>query len=428
LKYIFSSISKSSLFSSFSVYIGASLFNAAIPFLLLPVFTRYLSPLDYGIISMFTILCSFFMPFVGLSTASVLGREYFNKDKIKFDLYVGNVFIILGTSLVPIVLLLLFFSSFISDLSEVPEKAVWFVVVYSFFSFILSVTLTLWQVQSKAKQYGVFQIGQTILNILLSIILVVSLNYGWEGRVIAQLVAVVIFGCLGFYILYKNNFINLKYNKAYCVDALKFGIPLIPHTLGAIIISLSDRFFITNMVGIEATGLYAVGYSIGNIIGFIEHSFNLAYVPWLFGRLSSNEESIKVKIVKYTYYYFIVILILVGLLYLFTPFIFGVLIDEKFSDARIFVFWIALSFAFSGMYKMVANYIFYVKKTHILAWITLASSILNLILNYFLIKAYGAVGAAMAAAIVSFCFFIFTWILSNAVYKMPWAITKLNNL
>jgi len=76
------------------------------------------------------------------------------------------------------------------------------------------------------------------------------------------------------------------------------------------------------------------------------------------------------------------------------------------------------------MYKMVVNYIFYVEKTKILAWITFAGALTNLALNYVLIKQFGAVGAAMASCFVSIFFFFFTWIFSNKVYKMPWLLYK----
>lgn len=415
------------LYGSFSIYIGSSLLNAAIPFLMLPIFTYYLSPKDFGIVSMFSVLGGFILPFVGFSTVGVLSREYFNRDKINFGQYVGNVLILLFLSLIPIFLVLLILGDFIARLSEVHINVIWLSLVFAFFSFLVNCILIIWQVQSMAKNYGIFQVSQTFINLVLSLILVVWLNLGWQGRIASQVLVTVVFGSIGFYLLNKFVNLNFKYKKEYFFDALKVGIPLIPHTVGAILISMSDRIFISNIVGIEATGLYAVGFSIGNIIGFVEHSFNLAFAPWLFEKLNLNDISIKKKIVRYTYLYFVFILLLVFCLNILVPFIFDLFIDKKFEGAEKFVTWISLSFAFSGMYKMVTNYIFYVKKTHILAWVTLFSSIFNLVLNYYLINILGAIGAAISSAITSFLFFISTWILSNRVYNMPWSIFKLNN-
>jgi len=420
LKKLLFFIKKSKLFGSFGIYIGSTLINAAVPFLMLPIFTHYLTPSDYGIVSMFSVLGSFIMPFIGFSTIGVISREYFNRDTIDFGLYVGNIFILLLLSLIPISVLIYFFANQISHLAEVTTSVIWFSLIFSFFSFFLNAILIIWQVQSKAKQYGFFQISQTFLNVILSLILVVLLNFGWKGRIASQVIVVVIFGLISIFYINRSVNLKLKYNKLYFNDALKIGLPLIPHTLGAIFISMSDRIFISNMVGIETTGLYALGYSIGNLIGFVEQSFNLAFAPWLFEKLNLNDLLVKKKIVKYTYIYFFVILTLVFLLTLLVPYLFKFFIDKKFDGAQIFIFWISLSFAFSGMYKMVTNYIFYVKKTHVLALVTFGSAMVNIVLNYFLIKYYGALGAAITAAIVSFFFFIFTWIVSSRMYSMPW--------
>jgi O-antigen/teichoic acid export membrane protein len=69
---------------------------------------------------------------------------------------------------------------------------------------------------------------------------------------------------------------------------------------------------------------------------------------------------------------------------------------------------------------MVTNYIFYEKKTYILAWVTFANAVLSVCLNLFLIQKYGAMGAAYTFLITNFSIFVSVWILSNKVYPMPW--------
>ena len=358
----FSVITKSlknhKLFGSFGIYVGSSLLNAAIPFLMLPVFTHYLSPKDFGVVSMFSVLGGFIMPFIGFSTLSALSIEYFNRDKDEFGHYVGNILLLLFLSVIPISIVIYLSNKIIAKMADVPMNVIWMSFTFAFFSFLVNSILIIWQVQSKAKNYGIFQITQTIINLILSLILVAGLNLGWYGRIASQLFVMILFGCISFYLINKYLALNFKFNKEYFFDALRIGLPLIPHTVGAILISMSDRIFISNISGIEATGLYAVGFSIGNIIGFIEHSFNLAFAPWLFEKLKLNDLKTKVKIVKYTYLYFLVILLLFVSLNLFVPIIFDLFIDKKFHGAKNVVFWISLSFAFSGMYKMVTNYIF----------------------------------------------------------------------
>jgi Na+-driven multidrug efflux pump len=102
-------------------------------------------------------------------------------------------------------------------------------------------------------------------------------------------------------------------------------------------------------------------------------------------------------------------------------------VSRNFYFAYKYVLWIALGYAFQGMYFMVVNYIFYVKKTYILAWVTFTSAGVNIVLNYFFIKANGAIGAAQATTITFFVQFIMVWILSAKVYKMPWKLDITKN-
>jgi O-antigen/teichoic acid export membrane protein len=417
LKKVFSS----SLVKNASVYGGTSIVNAAIPFLIMPILTRYMVPADYGLVSIFTVLVTLFSPLIGISTQGAIARQYFNRDKVDMSVYITSCFLILLVSFAAVALIVFLFSGLVGRLSEFPSEWLWTVLLVSFCNFIISVVTTMWQVQSKPLYYGQFQIGQTILNVALSLWLVVALQHTWKGRIHAQVVTATIFAMIGMLVLIRKKWVSFVVKKTYVQHALRFGLPLIPHTIGAVVMTMSDRLFITNMVGLNETGLYSVGYAFGSIIGFIENAFNLAYAPWLFEQLNKDDEMVKQRIVKLTYAYFVIIIGFAVLLSVIGPWFFSFFVGEKFINSKVFVIWIALGFAFGGMYKMVVNYLFYVEKTKVLAWITLSSAILNLPLNYFFIKAFGAIGAAMATTTVSALFFIFTWILSSRYYKMPWS-------
>lgn len=124
-----------------------------------------------------------------------------------------------------------------------------------------------------------------------------------------------------------------------------------------------------------------------------------------------------------TYVYFILMIVLVICVSLIAPWFLRFFVGKDFSGASVFVFWIALGYAFSGMYRMVVNYIFFVEKNYILAWIALCCAVLNVLFTYVFIKWHGVVGAAQASTLTFFLFFILTWILSNRVYKMPWLLS-----
>jgi O-antigen/teichoic acid export membrane protein len=416
----------SSLFRSAGIYTITRAINSAIPFLLMPVLTRYLTPVDYGTVVMFGVLLSFVAPFTGLSIHGAIARQYYDRDEVDMPRYVSNCLLILLSSTLIVGVIFYLLAEPISRLSSFPQQWMWAVIIVSAAQFINQVNLTLWQAQVQPIPYGIYQISQTLLNMGFSLWFVVGLGMNWQGRIQAQVIAFVSLAIFGLFLLYRNGWIKPQINKEYIKNALNFGVPLIPHALSGTIKTMVDRVMISSMIGLSATGLYTVGFQIGMVIGLLEDSFNKAYWPWLFERLKRNQYDEKIMIVKLTYAYFAAIICLALALGAIAPWFLSFFVGPQFAGSGQFVLWIAVGFAFNGMYKMVVNYIFYVRKTYILAWVTFSTALLSIVVNYFLIKEFGAVGAAYTYAIMSFVTFISVWFLSSRVFSMPWILTGRN--
>jgi O-antigen/teichoic acid export membrane protein len=174
------------------------------------------------------------------------------------------------------------------------------------------------------------------------------------------------------------------------------------------------------MVGIRDTGIYTVGSQIGMMMLFITASFNMAWVPWLFEKLKHGDIIWKQKIVVLTYLYSVAILLFATLLGYLAPWFFKVFIGKEFTSGSGYVVWIALGYAFNGMYMMVTNYLFYAEKTYLVSIATFVSAIVNVAASYVLIRMNGAVGAAQGAMLAHFSSFLLTWYFSARVYPMPW--------
>ncbi|MFZ6009543.1 MAG: lipopolysaccharide biosynthesis protein, partial [Bacteroidota bacterium] len=348
--------------------------------------------------------------------------EFFDQ-RFDFEQYVGNSLLLtFGTGLIAL-LLVVVFDGPLSELPDFPVSALWLVPVYCFCHNICELLLSIWRAQSKPVAFGLFRVGRTLLEIGLSVLFVTAAAKGWRGRIDGMLVAAISFGFLALIFLFRAK-VRVSASVAYLKDIAKFGAPLIPHTLGAIVMIYSDRLFITKMIGLSETGAYTVGYQVAMAISLLQSSFNLAWVPWFYDRLNQKNNLINRQIVQISYVYFLVILLCALALTLISPLVFRVFIHESFHDAIQFVFWISIGFAFDGMYKMVVNYIFYLKKTYLISIITVVTATLNLILNYFFISWYGAVGAAKATALCMLFEFILVWWMSSRIYPMPWNLKK----
>lgn len=409
------------LFHSVGLYTIATVMNKAMPFFLLPIMTRYLRPADYGIVAMFEVLVGFFFPFIGLSILGAITRQYFEK-KVDIAIYATNCIYILIFSTIIVSFITYLLSEHISAISSFPIEWLWVVIMISFFSFIVQIVLIFWRVCIKPIYYGIFTILHSALNVSLSIWLVVVLNYGWEGRILALLYSMIVFAIIAIMVLWKEKWIKFSFNKSYIKNALIFGLPLIPHIFGSKAITMTDRFLITNMIGLADTGIYSVGYKIGSIVNILATSFVFAWSPWFYGKLKENSIESRYQIIKYTYFFFGAIIFFALIFSLCAPILLKFLVGNAFLAATKYVSWIAIGYAFNAMYYVVSCYIFYLQKTYYLSLMTFFSVLLNFVFTYLLILKNGTIGAAQATFISYVVKFLLTWAIVFRLYKMPWKI------
>jgi O-antigen/teichoic acid export membrane protein len=394
--------------------------NSAAPFALLPILTRYLSPSEYGVIAMFAVLQQLFAAFVGLNTHGAVTVYFFRIDHTPFKLFVGNIlFILLGSSTAVLLISVLFLNQ-LNAVTEVPRIWILLAAVSAATQFVTTINLTLWQAEENPRAFGLYQLLQTLVNVTVSLLLVVALGLGADGRLAGILVATVVLGTLSVWILLHRGYVVLRWNSEMVVRALRFGIPLLPHALAGIVKRGADRFLITALVGLQATGPYAAAQQVGSAIGLLALAFNKAYSPYLFRALKSIDDRRKQTIVRYTYVYFLLILLFAILLGTASTLWLSVLLGPNFDDAAPLVIWIAVAFAFDGMYYAVVNFIFYESRTEILTIVTTVGALFHIALCYLLINERGPIGAAQAHTVSAFLVFISVWFVSARVYKMPW--------
>lgn len=406
------------------IYLGSSVFSKAIPFMLLPVLTKYLSPEEYGVLSIFQLMISFFTAFIGMNMSMNVSKNFFKYTKLQTSLMIGNILIILSLTTVIYFVITLCVSFYYQEIFSVPSNWVVLVPLLSFMLMINTINLTILRNQEKAYLFGVFEVINTAINMGVTILLLVMYHYGWYARAGGIIIAYTFFFIISLLYMKKNGFIILRYEREEARRILKLSIPLIPHVIGGIIIALSDRFFIEKMVSLEEVGIYSIGYMFGMVVVLFTDAFLKAWSPWFYKMLSNADITKKAKIVKYSYLYILATFIIAFSISIFAKFIIPYVVDVRYAGAEIYVFWIAIGYAVHGVYKIFFPYLVHISKTSFLAVSTVIAAVLNLIFNYFLIKEYGAIGAAYAT--------VFSFIVSaslvfwyqNKHFKMPWLLNE----
>lgn len=409
-----------------SIYTLVGVIGAGINFFVMPVLSHYLTPADYGLLSLFNVYITILIPIVSISAYSILGVDYFKqKDKKVFASQFKSIQVIpFITSAFLAIITWLFFGRFADELelSGLGIRWGYIIVALTFLSIYYEQFVQFLIVQKKASAFAVYTLLKVSLEVSLTFYFIIIKNHDWQGRMYSWLITSVIFFFVGLFYFKKEGLLRGRVQFHFIREAILFGAPLVLHGIGKFVVNQSDRLFIIKMVpnGISEAGIYNIGYTVGSLVMLGVNAFFNFYSPYLMERLTDLSDSKKLQIVKMSYYYVFGSLVLLLLISILAPPFFKYFIDVRYQEGVSFVFWVALGYCFWGGYMLFSGFIFYAKKSRILGWLAIFNVVSNLVFNYFFIVNFGAIGAAYATALSFFLLMLIVALITQKLIPMPW--------
>ena len=412
----------SAFLKKMSFYTIANVLNKGVIFLLIPFLTAYLTLQEQGALSLFTTCLAILSPLVALQITGAINVEFFRKDfgKHLFPSYVSSALVVSFFSFI-------FLSTAIAVFQDRLRAFLEFEPIY-LLALPLTAYLTAWLevlkvnyiIKGQAIKFGAFLLALTFVDLLLSIALVAYYDLGVDGRVYGIVIPKLVFGILAGSLLYKSSLLTFKIRAPLMKDVFNFGLPLLPHALGGIMLHSADQFFIKSMSGLDELGVYSIAYKIGSVVMLLDISFNQAFSPFMFRGLKSGEHSQLVKILRVAIFYGVGLMICFAILYLLLPYIYHYFVDQRYHGGQVYVMWIAFGYVLLGLYKIFTNFLFYHKKTKVVGLITISCALVNALLNYYFIQSCGTIGAAYSTAISFLLFLLATAIVAHRYNEFPW--------
>ncbi|OGU53969.1 MAG: hypothetical protein A2V66_09460 [Ignavibacteria bacterium RBG_13_36_8] len=412
------------------VFQGASIFSIgevlikSSTFFLIPLYTRFLTPEDYGIIGYLqvffqvgTVLLAF-----GFYGAQTLYYYENRNDKIalgEFYFSINIVQIVIGLLFLIPVSVMGFVFNWSFGLSGIPfypllNIAMWTVL----FQVLAQNVISFYQAQQKYTITTLLQIGLFFLVTGLTILLIVGFTWGVLGQVTGLFLGTMLFTFFTYWTYLKHfswkiSFRALKYAAA-------FGAPVAINTLAAVIHNVFDRIILEGFVTMDELGIYTLGFSIGSALNMFIMAFNQAYQPMYFQLMSTNREDKEYQIIR-TFKVWLIMMTAIAMIGIIFggPFL-KVFVGPRFV-ATIHVFpWIILAVFFGSFYFFFSSAIFFFKKTKYLPIITGVSAVINIGLNLLFIPYWGIIGSAKATVISHIVQSLFTLIASDRLYRIRW--------
>ncbi len=412
------------------IYAMSDGLNRAIPFLLLPFITHYLTPSDYGIVTNFNVYIQILSVFCYVSAVGSLPVQFFKLDKSDVSCYVSNMLFFNLISFLGCSIIALLCSSYIKSAFNITPLFQIYALIVVWFSGITNVNMLLWRCEERPVAFGFYQISQSAVNALTTVAFVIVMLLGWQGRVYSMMVATILFGLISIYVIIKRGYLVFKLDKRYLMQILMFALPIVPHALSYWFKSGVDKIMLTSMCSLNENGIYSVALSWGGAVTMFLLSYSNAYSPWLLKKLavidkdrcsSIYEQHKVVQIVKYS---LLCILLFVVISYFASVLLIKLVYDSSYFDSLDYLPWVMLGQFFYGGYLLFVTFIHYTMNTRILGLITFTLSVLQIGLTYIFILWFGAIGTAIASAIASVLIFIFIVKYAIKVYELPWFKTS----
>jgi O-antigen/teichoic acid export membrane protein len=411
-----------------SLYTLVGVIGAGINFFIMPVLSHYLTPADYGLLSLFNTYVTILIPVVSISAYSLLSVDYFkqrNKQLFASEFTSIQLIPLFNTCLLAVIVWFSY-GSIANALELKGAGVIWglLILLLTVLNIYYDQFIQFLILQKKAKQFAFFSLLKIGIEIGLTFYFVVAKRLGWEGRMYSWLIVSVAFFVIGFMYFLREGFIKRPVSINFIKEGIRFGSPLVLHGIGKFVVNQSDRLFIVKMVSLEQAGIYNIGYTVGSLVMIAVNAFFNFYTPYLMERLTDATEEKKMQIIKLNYYYIAGCIGLLFCILVFAPVFFNYLIDPRYKSGLSYVFWVALGYCFWGGYMLFSGFIFYLKKSRILGWLAVFNVVTNLVFNYFFIKLFGAIGAAYATALSFFLLMILVAVIVQRLYPMPWSQIK----
>ena len=403
-----------------AIYTVANALSAGVPFLLLPVLTRALSPSEYGVVVAFFLLVNVSTAFAGLNVHSAVAVKWFTRNEFDYPRLVGSALTLALVSTGACALVLLAAGFFWHDRLGLPI-ALWpFAAIAAGAGVVAAVRTSIWQNEQKPLAASAMQVGGALLNMALSLVAVLMLALGALGRIGASLAASVAIAAVAVGLLVGRDGIRLAWDRAEVRRLLRYGLPLVPHTLAGVVLASTDRFVVSAKLGADALGIYGAAAQLGMFMIVLGDAASKALSPWMYAQLAKRSGWGRLRVVATTYLLIPVwlgaaVLLWVALLAL-GPFLLG----PKFQEATHLSLWFLLGGALTASYVNIAGLFFFTLRSEWLSLATMSTAAITLVIAPLLTAELGLRGAAIAYLIAQAAQLAFSWLLSLRVQPMPW--------
>ena len=395
---------KSSVF-----YVAAEIFKKCLGFAILPILTRLLTPLEYGVIGTLMACRGLLSQAMPLGMTVALHRLYFSYEsassELKHFLTSNLLFTILTGATICLVIDRLALTGTANLLFADPayEPHVRITVWTVYLGLPFAILLPLLASEQRSIAVSVLDTSRFIVENGCIILFIGAFSWGIMGYLTGQLLVAGVFMAISA-VVFIRDFGTLGYQTHHVKTALRFGLPLLPAMILGWVLSLSDRVIMAQYCSLNAIGLYSLAASLGTMVMLVLAAFERAWTPWFYHSMRSNSREFRQLFSDLALAW----LAIVGFGCvggcLFSRELLSLVVDDSFIEAFRFIPPLMIGAFLVSIYGFATVFLYHEQRTKVFTWVLTVAAVVNVGLNLLLVPVFGPMAAAyttMVAYIVT---------------------------
>lgn len=412
------------LVSNFLWLTTSRLITKVIALFSLPVITFYLSPNDFGVITMFSVVQVFLSGFFSLGFDAYSGRMIFkyersNKEECKE--YLGVIFFYLVIfsvtgALISIIFINPLFHILLGDM-KLPNPLFHYVpIVMAFLTCLSGFSSGILLNLQLNKRLFYLEMAQFVLFLPAEIIGLSLFSFTVWDVIILQMIVQTFILFLGLWL--TRDWLSFSIKKLNIFkDAMHYSLPMVPLNFAGWIQDRVDKIFLNQMISLKAVGIYAVGVQMANQYSFLSRPIATTVKPEISKRLDLNNPDVQTDIKDFFMLFFQFSIFLYFAISLFSKEIVRLFLNMRFHETYRIIPIFLLSIVFSELTGIFQLKFIFKNRTIWFSATLLLSAILNAGLNFLLIPKYDIYGASFAKTASELFVLFLTYFISQQFHK-----------
>jgi O-antigen/teichoic acid export membrane protein len=389
------------LAASVAIYaVGDFLVAAVGGFLLVPLYTRHLSPSDYGIFVVTRANSEIFSYIVQFGLISAVTRVYFIfSAKQQQRQYIGSILIFHFCTVASFLAVLGVAGGWLwrQLTPAVPAMPyMWFACGLAFLSFVPGLFSVLLRVEERAKFFVAVQVGSAALLVLCVLFFLVVLKAGIVGLFGALMLSGVLTWVVLLALLFRR--IEWGFQWEHIRTSLKFGMPVVISYLAFFVMNRFGIIFLQRYVGLAEVGLFGLAQQMAMVVTLVSMAFGKSFQPMVY---SSDESSVTELMTRLGSIYFVSMLLAAAVFASFASELLIILAPRSYGRAYyVFVLLIIANAVYS--FKLISeSVLLYRHRPNLSMTVSVAGCAISVLGNLWLVPKIGIYGAVLSTLLTS---------------------------